>query len=176
MTGKILFWIELILFSNFFDKKLVCSIPGGNSFGRKFWFMKEFILLRNIVSVDKKLMCSDSDFCQPIFYSGKNLFSLGRISFFISRLNTDMVLYNDTIWNNKLINKTKINKKRNGQDFKTWHNKHNILWILFLSLYKCQNMYISMTRKIYEFTIRDGFKKKLMEFSIKRPDPASQHP
>ena len=31
---------------NFVDKKIVCSIPGGNSFGRKFWFWKEFILLR----------------------------------------------------------------------------------------------------------------------------------
>ena len=39
LTGKIPFWKELFFVlkeRNFVDKKLVCSIPGGNSFGKKF--------------------------------------------------------------------------------------------------------------------------------------------
>ena len=50
-----------ILKINTVDKKLLCSITGGNSFGRKFYFWKEFILLRDIISVDKKLMRSDPE-------------------------------------------------------------------------------------------------------------------
>ena len=46
---------------NSVDKKLVHSIYGGNSFGRKVFFLEEFILIRNIISVDKKLMCSDPE-------------------------------------------------------------------------------------------------------------------
>ena len=37
-------------------KLVVCSISG-----RKFYFWKEFILLRDIISVDKNLMCSDPE-------------------------------------------------------------------------------------------------------------------
>ena len=57
--------LEIIYFVleeiNSVDNKIVLLIPGGNSFGRKIWFCKEFFLFRNMFSVDKKLMCSDPE-------------------------------------------------------------------------------------------------------------------